>query len=128
MIGRPLRCLGAMLVLATLAATGLPVHGQQSPKRGVYFYENYKCGTSRNYTNYCNEEVDRLIDRQSQELDRTKRQQIVWQIQRQLEADVARPMLAWRNEYFTQWPYVKNLVPHHSLYNYGRMQDVWLDR
>ncbi len=37
MIGRPLRCLGAMLVLATLAATGLPVHGQQSPKRGVYF-------------------------------------------------------------------------------------------
>jgi peptide/nickel transport system substrate-binding protein len=94
----------------------------------VYFYENYKCGTSRNYTNYCNEEVDRLIDQQSQELDRTKRQQIVWQIQRQLEADVARPMLAWRNEYFTQWPYVKNLVPHHSLYNYGRMQDVWLDR
>jgi hypothetical protein len=26
------------------------------------------------------------------------------------------------------WPHVKNLVPHHSLYNYGRMQEVWLDR
>jgi len=94
----------------------------------VYFYENYKCGTSRNYTDYCSEEVDRLIDQQSQELDRDKRLKLVWEIQRRLEADVARPMLGWRNEYFTQWPYVKNLVPHHSLYNYGRMQEVWLDR
>lgn len=32
---------------------------------------------------------------------------------------MARPMLG---------PYVRNLVPHHSLYNYGRMQEVWLDR
>ena len=23
-------------------------------------------------------------------------------------------------------PYVKNLEPHHSLYSWGRMQDVWL--
>jgi peptide/nickel transport system substrate-binding protein len=94
----------------------------------VYFYENYKCGTSRNYTDYCNEATDRLMDAQSQELDRGKRMKLVWEIQRRLEADVARPMLGWRNEYFTQWPYVKNLVPHHSLYNYGRMQDVWLDK
>ena len=48
--------------------------------------------------------------------------------QRKLEADVARPMLGWRKEYFTRWPYVKNLVPHNALYNYGRMQDVWLDK
>ena len=94
----------------------------------VYFYENFKCGTSRNYTDYCNEQTDKLMDAQSQELDRDKRIKIVWEIQRRLEADVARPMLGWRNEYFTQWPYVRNLVPHHSLYNYGRMQDVWLDK
>lgn len=37
-------------------------------------------------------------------------------------------MLSWRKEYFAQWPYVKNLVPHNALYNYGRMQDVWLDK
>ena len=94
----------------------------------VYLYENFKCGTSRNYTDYCNEAVDRLIDQQSQELDRDKRQKLVWQIQKQLESDVARPMLGWRKEYFTQWPHVKNLVSHHSLYNWGRMQDVWLDK
>ena len=68
------------------------------------------------------------IDLQSQELDRAKRQKLVWDIERKLEADVARPMLAWRKEYFTQWPRVKNLVPHNSLYNYARMQEVWLDR
>ncbi len=94
----------------------------------AYLYENYKCGAARNYTDYCSEEVDRLIDLQSHELDRDKRLKLVWEIQRKLEGDVARPMLGWRKEYFTQWPYVRNLVPHHSLYNYGRMQEVWLDR
>jgi hypothetical protein len=37
-------------------------------------------------------------------------------------------MLGWRKEYFAHFPHVKNLVPHNALYNYGRMQDVWLDR
>ena len=96
--------------------------------RDAYFFENYKCGSPRNYTDYCYEQVDRLIDAQSQELDRARRQRLVWEIQRKLEADVARPMLGWRKEYFTQWPHVKNLVPHNALYNYGRMQDVWLDK
>lgn len=100
----------ALLLLGGLLAAGMPAAGQS------------------NYTDFCSEEIDRLIDLQSQELDRDRRQKIVWEIQRKLEADVARPMLSWRNEYFTQWPYVKNLVPHHSLYNYGRMQEVWLDR
>ena len=39
----------------------------------AYLFENYKCGSPRNYTDYCSEEMDRLIDQQSQELDRTKR-------------------------------------------------------
>ena len=94
----------------------------------AYLYENYKCGSARNDTDYCSEEVDRLIDQQSAELDRARRLKLVWGLQRKLEADVARPMLGWRMEYFAQWPYVKNLVPHNALYNYARMQEVWLDR
>ena len=31
------------------------------------------CGAERNYTGYCNPEVDKLIDRQSAEADREKR-------------------------------------------------------
>src|SRR3989442_608696 len=42
----------------------------------AYFFENYKCGSPRNYTDYCDEQVDRLIDAQSQELDRARRQRL----------------------------------------------------
>jgi hypothetical protein len=34
----------------------------------------------------------------------------------------------WRVEYFTHWPHVKNLIPHQSFYNYGRLQEVWTDK
>jgi len=61
-----------------------------------YFFENYKCGAGRNYTDYCDETIDRQIDAQSAELDRAKRLKLVWDIQRKLEADVARPMLGWQ--------------------------------
>jgi len=94
----------------------------------AYFYENYRCGASRNYTDYCSEQVDRMMDAQSQELNQEKRYNLVSEIQRKLESDVARPMLTWRMEYFTRWPQVHNLVPHNSMYNYARMQEVWLDR
>jgi peptide/nickel transport system substrate-binding protein len=92
------------------------------------FYEQYKCGSTRNSTDYCNPDVDRLIDLQSQEMDPKKRLALVLDVQRRLEEDVAKPMLGWRNAYFARWPYVKNLVPHAPIYNFVRMQDVWLDR
>ena len=107
-------------------AANLTAGGFDDPD--AYLVENYKCGSSRNYTDYCSETMDRQIDAQSQELDRAKRLKMVADIQRTLEAEVARPMLGWRKEYFAQYPYVKNLVPHNALYNYGRMQEVWLDK
>ena len=107
-------------------AANLTAGGFDDPD--AYLVENYKCGSSRNYTDYCNEATDRQIEAQSQELDRAKRLKMVADIQRTLEAEVARPMLGWRKEYFAQYPYVKNLVPHNALYNYGRMQEVWLDK
>jgi len=107
-------------------AANLTAGGFDDPD--AYLVENYKCGSSRNYTDYCNEATDRQIEAQSQELDRARRLKMVADIQRTLEAEVARPMLGWRKEYFARYPYVKNLVPHNALYNYGRMQEVWLDK
>jgi peptide/nickel transport system substrate-binding protein len=92
------------------------------------FYENYGCGSPRNYSQYCSEEVMKMIEAQSQELDPKKRLQLVWNIQKKLEADAARPMLDWKLDYFTVWPHVKNLVAHQSIYNWGRMQEVWVDK
>ncbi|HEV8473875.1 MAG TPA: ABC transporter substrate-binding protein [Methylomirabilota bacterium] len=92
------------------------------------FYENYACGSPRNYSQYCSEEVMKMVDAQSQELDAKKRFAMVAAIQKKLEDDAARPMLDWRMDYFTQRPFVKNLIPHQSIYNFGRMQEVWRDK
>jgi peptide/nickel transport system substrate-binding protein len=92
------------------------------------FYENYACGSSRNYGDYCNEEVTRLIEQQSQEIDQKKRLALVWQIQKKLEEDAARPTMGWRTDRFAHYPYVKNLIPNQVTYNCCRLQDVWLDK
>src|SRR6185369_1047235 len=92
------------------------------------FYEHYACGSPRNYQGYCDESIARLIDQQSQELDARKRLALVYEIQTKLEQAAVRPALDRRLDYFTVWPHVKNLVPHHSIYGWGRMQEVWRDK
>src|SRR5262245_6199632 len=68
------------------------------------FYENYACSSPRNYTKYCNEQLVKAVDDQSQEIDAKKRLAIVQEIQKRLEAEAARPMLDWRLDYFVVWP------------------------
>jgi peptide/nickel transport system substrate-binding protein len=93
------------------------------------FYENFVCGAVRNYTGYCNAEVDKLIDRQSAEANREKRKQLVWQIERRLAEDGARPIIFYPRGGTCTQPYVKGLVTMvNSIYNGYRMEDVWLDK
>jgi peptide/nickel transport system substrate-binding protein len=92
------------------------------------FYENFACGSPRNYSAYCNEQVMQMFAQQSQELDPKKRLALVATIQKKLEEDAARPVLSHRLDYFTHWPHVKGFVPHHNIYNFSRMQDVWRDK
>ena len=91
-------------------------------------YENFLCTSPRNYTQYCNPEIERMIDEQSQTLDPARRHRLVADIQKRLELDGARPVLGWNIDYFAMWPYVRNLVPHQVQYNFGRLEQVWLDR
>jgi peptide/nickel transport system substrate-binding protein len=92
------------------------------------FFENFACGSPRNYTGYCNEALEKVMVQQSQELDPKKRRELVFKIQRTLEDEAARPTIGWRNHYYLTWKHVKNLIPHQSIYNWGRMQEVWLDK
>src|SRR5215217_908628 len=57
------------------------------------FYENYGCNSNRNYTKYCDPEVEKLVDQQSIETDIEKRRRIVWEMDRRLQEAVARPIL-----------------------------------
>ena len=102
--------------------------GMEPDDPDVTFYESYGCGSPRNYEQYCDPELTRMFDQQSQELDPARRLALVQAIQRRLGDAAVRPTLAWRLDYFARWPHVKNLTPHHSIYGWGRMQDVWLDR
>jgi peptide/nickel transport system substrate-binding protein len=93
------------------------------------FYENYVCGAERNYTGYCNPEVDKLVDRQSIETDPEKRRRLVWQIERRLAEDGARPVIFYPRGATCRQPYVKGLtIMVNSIYNGWRMEDVWLDK
>ena len=74
-------------------SVGLNLTGNAVDDPDQAFYENYACGSERNYTNYCNKDLEKLFDQQSMETDMAKRQKLVWDIDKQLQEDVARPIL-----------------------------------
>jgi len=110
-------------------AIGLNTTGVGVDDPDVNLVENYTCKSDRNYTGYCNEDVDKLIFAQSREVDPQKRRQILWEAERKIAADVARPIVL-HNRAATCWqPYVKGVTSHNnSLYNSWRMENAWLDR
>jgi peptide/nickel transport system substrate-binding protein len=89
----------------------------------------FACKSEANFSQYCNPEVDRLLDLQSQETDEAKRRAIVWQIERTLVEDVARPII-FHGKQSTCWhPHFKGHVQHeNSIYNNWRFDQVWLDK
>src|SRR5215213_4092938 len=95
----------------------------------VAFYENFACGSQRNYTAYCNSEVDKLIDKQSAETNVEKRKKIVWEIEKKLIEDDARPILFYTKAANCRMPRLKGLTTMvNSNYNSWRFEDLWLDR
>jgi peptide/nickel transport system substrate-binding protein len=73
-------------------------------------YENYACSSQRNYSGYCNPEVEQLFDRQSMEADQEKRRTLVWEIDKRLQEDGARPII-WYDIGATYWqPQVNGLT------------------
>ena len=89
----------------------------------------YRCGGELNYNGYCSPEVDQLIDEQSIEADTQKRKKLVWEIERKLAEDSARPVIFYDRRATCRQPYVKGWTPMvNSLFNGWRMEDVWLDQ
>ena len=108
---------------------GVSVLGLGSDDPDPNFYQNYVCGTPRNYTGYCDKAVDAKVEQQSRETDPVKRRQLVWEIDYALQAGAARPVIYHRKAATCWQPYVKGLtLMVNSQYNGWRMEDVWLDR
>ena len=108
---------------------GLNVQGVGIDDPDVVFYETFHCGSQRNYTNYCNPETEKLFDQQSRMTDIEARKKLVWEIDKKLQEDGARPVIqhdwgatCWR-------PEVKGVkLAVNTIYNHWRFEDVWLDR
>jgi peptide/nickel transport system substrate-binding protein len=93
------------------------------------FYENFACGAERNYTGYCNRELEQEFDRQSMEADPEKRKRLVWEIDKKLQEDAARPMIYHNRAPSCWYPQVKGLtIMVNGIYNGARYEDLWLDR
>jgi len=94
----------------------------------VLYYENYVCGAARNYTGYCNPQVDKLVDQQSTETDPAQRKKLVWEIEKKLVEDDARPIIYFPRGATCWQPQVKGLtIMVNSIYNGSRYEDLWLD-
>ena len=108
---------------------GLNLTGAGVDDPDAMFFENYACGSQRNYTGYCNQEMMDLFKEQSAMSDQEARKKLVWKIDEKLQADVARPIIFHGVAATCTQPRVKDLVQmSNSLYNGWRFEDVWLDQ
>ena len=95
----------------------------------VVFYEGYACGSERNYAGYCDREVQAKFDEQSATADQELRKKLVWEIDRKLQQDGARPVIN-HNTAATCWqPQLKGLMmAENSIFNHWRFEEAWLDK
>ncbi len=110
-------------------AVALNLTGSAIDDPDQHFFENYACGSLRNYNNYCDKEMTKLFEAQSRERDFQKRLRMVWDIERRLHEDVARPIIAHGPAAGCWQPHVKGLtIQVNSIYNGWRFEDLWLDK
>jgi peptide/nickel transport system substrate-binding protein len=93
------------------------------------FFENYACGSARNYSAYCNKELDKKFEEQSMMTDQQARKKLVWDIDKKLQEDGARPIIFHTRAATCLQPHVKGVtLMVNSIYNGWRFEDAWLDK
>jgi peptide/nickel transport system substrate-binding protein len=108
---------------------GMNLTGTGVDDPDVVFFEGYACTSERNYTGYCNKELEALFLEQSKMEDQEERKKLVWQIDAKLQEDVARPTIFHATSATCRQPYVNGYVQMtNSSYNGFRFEDVWLDK
>ncbi|HXP04382.1 MAG TPA: ABC transporter substrate-binding protein [Stellaceae bacterium] len=108
---------------------GLNLTGSGVDDPDAYLFEHYACGSERNYTDYCNHDLEKLFVQQSEEADQGKRKKLVWDIDRQLQEDGARPIIYDYVLGTCHYPRVHGItLMVNSIFNGWRFEDAWLDR
>lgn len=95
----------------------------------VMFYEAYSCDSERNYTGYCDRNMQARFDEQSSTVDPVARKRLVQKIDYDLQALGVRPSIMHARANTCWHPYVRGLaLAANSQYNHWRLEDVWLDK
>jgi peptide/nickel transport system substrate-binding protein len=108
---------------------GMNLTGSGVDDPDAWLFEHYACGSDRNYTNYCNPELEKLFVAQSEEADQAKRKKLVWDIDRRLQEDAARPVIYDYTLGTCRYPRVHGItIMENSIFNGWRFEDAWLDQ
>ncbi|MBI2908313.1 MAG: ABC transporter substrate-binding protein [Chloroflexi bacterium] len=96
------------------------------PDETLYTY--YYTGGSRNYGDFSDKEVDALIEKQAQTLDKAAREAILAQIEKRVNELMPRVIL-FSDLYMTgAWNEVKNFKPGPGIHPWGKFDFMWLDK
>ena len=108
---------------------GMNLTGSGVDDPDAWFFEHYACGSDRNYTNYCNPELEKMFVAQSTEPDQEKRKKLVWEIDRRLQEDGARPAIFDYVLGTCHYPRVHGItLMVNSIFNGWRFEDAWPDQ
>ena len=92
-------------------------------------YENYGCGSPRNYTAIAIPSSKSCSSGNQWEPDEGRRKKLVWEIEEKLAEDGARPIIFYNRFAYCWQPQVKGwTMMVNSIINNWRMEDVWLDK
>ncbi len=95
----------------------------------IILVENFTCNSPRNYTKYCNKDIEAKIHEQSVTLDPKKRKELVQQIDMTLEREAAKPTIFQTLQMACWYPYVNGWVKGgNGNYSHHRFENVWLDK
>ncbi len=110
-------------------SVAMNIQGTSIDDPDVQFFENYLCNSERNYTSYCNPALERKFHEQSMMKDIDARRKVVWDIDRTLQEDGARPVVFHAKAGTCWWPRVHGIkIATNTIYNHWRFEDVWLDQ
>ncbi len=99
--------IGSTLLPGNFEMTFFPNLPYDEPDRPLSFYHSLGVTGSGNWNNYSNPELDKLIDAQSKEFDKDKRQKIILEAQRMiLKAHGPQLTLTGGQQYSARWSYV----------------------
>ena len=107
---------------------GMNITGLGPDDPDAMYWENYACQSERNYSKYCNPELEVLFQQQSRTRSFKKRLKLVHQIESRLITEQARPIILQLQGYTIWSPQLKGLRLHQSAYHGWRLEDVWLEK